>query len=95
MKDLFGTKQSFARERGKSRVSYNPRSAFMKAHSLNATQVKEPWGAVKRGPDVPIWKTESSRLTTEGNIVYVRNGNSYFYVVELNLVSIIQRSNVF
>ena len=83
MKDLFKAKQSFAKERRKSRVSYNTRSAFMKAHSLNAVSVKEPWGAVKGGPDVPIWRAESVRLTSEGNNVYV--GNDHLFI-EVNVL---------
>ena len=72
MKTLFETKQSFTKARKKRRVSYNARSAYMKTHSLNATTVKEPWDVVKQeGSEVQVWKNEASRLTVEGNNVYV------------------------
>ena len=77
MEDISKTKQSFAKERRKSRVSYNRRSAFMKARSLNAVSFKEPWSAAKWGPSVPIWRAESFRLTSEGGNVYVRNVNLF------------------
>lgn len=90
MKDLFGTKESFTKERRKSRVSYNSRSAFMKANSLNASQAKEPWNEIKRGPDVPIWKAEGKRMTIEGNNVYIRYIYCfYFFDIRVHVVVLV------
>ena len=47
MVNLFKTKQGFTGARRKTRVSYNGRSAYMRAHGLNAVSVKEPWNALK------------------------------------------------
>ena len=72
MDTLFDSKQAFTKARKKRRVSYNARSAYMRTHSLNATTVKEPWDVVKANVDeVRVWKSEATRLTSEGNNVYV------------------------
>ena len=73
MNDLFKTKRAFAKERRKSRAPYSRRSAFMKARSLNAVAVMEPRGAWKEGVGLPIWQTESVRVSSGGNSVYARN----------------------
>ena len=72
MKNLFETKQGFAKARWKRRVPYNARRAYMKEHSFNAVTVKEPWGAIKEAAEeVPLWRNEAARLTVGGNNVRV------------------------
>ena len=63
-------KLGFAKARRKTRVPYNDRIAFMKAHSPNAVSAKEPWGDVKTEGQVPVWRDEAARLAFGGNNVY-------------------------
>ena len=69
-KHLFKTKEEFAKERWGSRVVYNPRSAYLAAHSLNAISAQCPRGEVKSEGDVDLRQADASRLTSEGCNLY-------------------------
>ena len=67
LKDIFKTKSAFNKERRKQKTVYNSRSAYMKAHGLNAVTVKDDWEKIKNAAEDPIWLAHAHELTSEGS----------------------------